>query len=76
MHPKRSIRFLISVQSLILDERPTGLCVDQQKTMTTWKNDESKSQDILAPNGKIILTTVALLASQEEPIIYTWIKFT
>ena len=63
-------------QSLLLDERPTGLCVDQQKTISTLGNNEDKPTDGTARNGKIVLTTVGLLASHEEPIIYTWIKCT
>ena len=64
------------LQSLLVDERPTGLCVNQQKTNVTWKPQENEKIDENLRKGKVILTTVALLASHKEPIVYTWMKCT
>ena len=64
------------LQSLLLDERPTGLCVDQQKTMANWNTEDDPNLEGCQRKQKVILTTVGLLATHEEPIIYTWMKCT
>ena len=68
--------FVSYSKSLLLDERPTGLCVDQQKTIKIWTTKGEENQQELQRKGKVILTTMGLLASNEEPIVYTWMKCT
>ena len=71
---KQHIRFY--VKSLLLDDRPSGLCVDQQQTALMLTKGDGEIQVDMAKISRVILTTVGLMASQEEPIIYTWIKCT